>query len=297
MAQAVCALDAKKRWVVTGTPIQNRLSDFSALLKFIRVHLYDEPRSFKGDIANLWKTGEDAEAVNRLKTLSHYLLLRRSKGTIELLARHDLNCAVEFTREERSVYEAMRTRAIAKLDEAIYDDSGSHKAGSYMNVLQQVESLRLFCNLGIQFKIRHAQREVSSPIGKITRDNWPVRAQKVFHAQREMRTMVCLQCDSALETDETLLDGADGSAQVAHFTSCLEFACASCTSKLNRHNRPFQCRHQPPCPTAVVSLNSAALDDSSGLSDFNIDYTSDGLSSKVQTLISDLKSRPADEKW
>ncbi|KAK8090377.1 hypothetical protein PG997_005338, partial [Apiospora hydei] len=295
MARAVCALDANARWAVTGTPIQNRLSDFAALLQFIRVHPYNDLRRFDADIANLWKSGEETEAVDRLKRLSKYLLLRRPKDTIELPARHDLNCAVEFTRDEKTIYEKMRMQTITKLDEALHDDSGSYKPGSYMNVLQQIEALRLFCNLGLQFQARHTQRGTSSPMGEVTPDNWSLRAQKAFRAQRDMQTMVCLQCDSVLEIAETLLE-EDTSPQMAHFSSCLRFACASCTSKLNGHNRPFQCGHQPSCASALVSLSSAEFDDSLTLDGFDIDHASETLSSKVQTLVSDLRSRPADEK-
>ncbi|KAK8081356.1 SNF2 family N-terminal domain-containing protein [Apiospora saccharicola] len=295
MAKGVCALEAKARWAVTGTPIQNRLSDFAALLQFIRVHPFDDTRRFDVDIANLWKTGEETQAIERLKLLSQFLLLRRPKDTIDLPARHDLNCPVEFTRDERTVYEKMRMQTITKMDEALNDDSGSYKPGSYMNVLQQIESLRLFCNLGLQFQSRHTQRGTSSPMSEtITPDNWSLRAQKTFQAQREIQTMVCRQCDSALEIAETLLD--EDTPQMAHFASCLRFACANCTNKLNRHNRSFQCGHQPSCPSHLVSLSGAALDDAPSLGDFSIDEASAGLSSKVQTLISDLKMRPTDEK-
>ncbi|KAK8048196.1 hypothetical protein PG994_009926 [Apiospora phragmitis] len=95
MAKSVCILDAKARWAVTGTPIQNRLSDFAALLQFIRVYPYDDTRRFDVDIANLWKAGEETEAVDRLQRLSNYLLLRRPKYTIDLPARCDLNCLAE----------------------------------------------------------------------------------------------------------------------------------------------------------------------------------------------------------
>lgn len=297
MAIAVASLDARARWAVTGTPIQNRLSDFAALLHFIRAHPYDDSRRFDADIANLWKTGEEAEAVERLRKLSSCLLLRRSKDTLDLPARHDLQCPIEFTRDERTVYERMRMQTIKRLDDALQDDSGARKAGSYMNVLQQIESLRLYCNLGLHLQARNSQHERNSLVEPIL-DDWSVTAQRVFHTRREMSTMKCLQCDSPLEILETLLDG-DTSPQMAHFSSCLEFACANCTSNLNRHNRPFQCGHQPSCPTALVSLSSAALDDSAGLNGFDIDQASEGLSSKVQTLISDLMSpsRPADEKW
>lgn len=295
MAKAVCALDARARWAVTGTPVQNRLSDFSALLQFIRAHPYDDPRLFDSDIANLWKYGEESQAVQRLKRLSHHLLLRRPNDTIELPARHDLLCPVTFTRDEKTVYEKMRTQTLTVLGDALYSDSNSYKPRSHMNALQHIESLRLFCTLGLQFRAQHTHEEksIERPL-----ESWAAVAQKAFHAQWAMSPMVCLQCDSTFEIAESLSNGDEASSQVVHFSSCLKFACVSCTSKLNRHNRAFQCGHQPSCQTALVSLNNAALDDVPSLDNFGLDYCpNDGLSSKVQALISDIKSRPSDEKW
>ncbi|CAN9402286.1 unnamed protein product [Alternaria alternata] len=70
MARAICDLESTSRWAVTGTPIQNNLSDLSALLKFVRAFPYDDPKRFTMDISLLWKSGEDEEAVKRLKHLS-----------------------------------------------------------------------------------------------------------------------------------------------------------------------------------------------------------------------------------
>lgn len=296
MAKAVCALDARARWAVTGTPVQNRLSDFSALLQFIRAHPYDDPRLFDSDIANLWKCGEESQAVQRLKRLSHHLLLRRPNDTIELPARHDLLCPVAFTRDEKTVYENLRTQTLTVLGDALYSDSDSYKLRSHMNALQQIESLRLFCTLGLQFRAHHTQREARGV--EPSPESWATVAQKAFHTQWAMSPMVCLQCDSTFEIAESLSNGDEASSQVVHFSRCMKFACVSCTSKLNRHNRAFQCGHQPSCQTALVSLNNGALDDVPSIDNFGLDYCPhDGLSSKVQALISDIKSRPSDEKW
>ncbi|OAA58523.1 short chain dehydrogenase reductase [Niveomyces insectorum RCEF 264] len=69
-AKAVCALDASSRWAVTGTPLQNRLSDLAALLSFVRAHPYDGPKRYEANIARPWKAGEDEKAAKRLKALS-----------------------------------------------------------------------------------------------------------------------------------------------------------------------------------------------------------------------------------
>ncbi|KAF7522527.1 hypothetical protein G7054_g12116 [Neopestalotiopsis clavispora] len=263
-----------------GTPIQNRLSDFATLLQFIRAHPYDDPRYFETDVANLWKFGEETEAVKRLKQLSHHFVLRRPNNTIDLPARHDLLCPVDFTRDERTVYKKIRMQTLKTLGDALYGGSQSSKAGSHMNALQQIESLRLFCSLGLQFHSHRKQPAAKSR--DIVPESWPETAQKAFHAQRAMYPMICLQCDTTFEIFESLTDGNDGLPPSVYFSSCLQFAC---------------CGHQPSCRTALVSLSNAALDDAPSLDDFSLDHTpDDGLSSKVLTLISHIKLRPDDEK-
>ncbi|KEY72977.1 hypothetical protein S7711_04650 [Stachybotrys chartarum IBT 7711] len=269
----VCALDSRARWAVTGTPIQNRLSDFSALLQFIRVHPYDDPRYFDADIVSLWKSGQEVEAIERLKRLSRHIMLRRPKDTIDLPARHDLLCPVDFSQDEKTLYEKIRTLTIRKLDESLYDQSGSYKANSYMNALQQIESLRLFCDLGVQFQAHHEQCETESL--DVSLDNWSVTAQRAFSIQQEVHPIVCLQCDSIFDVSRSSLEADDALPQLAHFSDCLRFACAN----------------------SLISLSSNTMNDASSLLDFGLDYASDTLSSKVQTVIRDIKTRPTDEKW
>ncbi|SPQ24421.1 6db613db-62c9-4e99-888c-c9372a6443fe [Thermothielavioides terrestris] len=154
MARAACELDSVSRWAVTGTPIQNRISDLAAQLKFIRAYPYNDPKQFEADISRLWKSGEDEETAKRLKCLSACLLLRRAKATISLPARRDMTCPVDFSREERAAYDEAREQTITRIDEALHTDSEASRAGVYVNVLQQIESLRLICNLGLHYRTR-----------------------------------------------------------------------------------------------------------------------------------------------
>jgi len=42
VSQAVCRLRAARRWIVTGTPVQNKELDIYALLRFLRVSPFDQ---------------------------------------------------------------------------------------------------------------------------------------------------------------------------------------------------------------------------------------------------------------
>ncbi|KAE8445744.1 hypothetical protein EG329_012923 [Mollisiaceae sp. DMI_Dod_QoI] len=131
MARAICDLDSMARWAVTGTPIQNRLGDLVSLLKFIRVHPYDDPERFDADISQVWKSGNDQDAIQRLQRLSACLMLRRAKGTINLPPRRDCLLPVQLTHEERAVYNELREQTISKIDEALHKDSGTSRDRGY----------------------------------------------------------------------------------------------------------------------------------------------------------------------
>ena len=293
MAHAICALDSVSRWAVTGTPIQNRLSDLAALLKFIRIYPYTDPKRFDADISGFWKSGEDEEAVKRLKRLSACLLLRRAKGTINLPPRRDMQCPVDFTREEKAAYDNIRQQAIIRIDEALHRNSEESRTGVYVNVLQQIESLRLFCNLGLYYHTRHDKFLQSYP----ETDNWASVAQQTFNVQREMGLIICLQCSSSLEMTETLLDDSTATQQCPLFSRCLKFVCGDCAHKLGRAGSTAACGHSPSCPIAPVSTSSSTIEEVSELISPQTKTLSVGLPSKVEALVSDLKTLPPNTKW
>ncbi|RSL86274.1 hypothetical protein CEP51_002896 [Fusarium floridanum] len=273
MSQAVCALESKSRWAVTGTPIQNRLGDLATLFKFIRAYPYTDRRCFDVDISRLWKSGEYDEAIKRLKRLSACMLLRRPKATINLPARQDLQCPVNFSTEERALYDNLRQKAIMSIDQALKKDLEHSRNGMYVNVLQQIESLRLVCNLGLHYHMRHDKAPQTSPEGEI----WASTAQGTFNVQREMDPPVCIQCYSTLEITETLLEDPSVPQQSAQFFSCLRFICTDCTQKI------AQSRH------AANALESSP-------EEMQAKTRAMGLSSKVEALITNIKNLPGSEK-
>ncbi|GAW27260.1 putative SWI SNF-related matrix-associated actin-dependent regulator of chromatin subfamily A member 3-like 3 [Rosellinia necatrix] len=292
MARAVRDLEAASRWAVTGTPIQNRLGDLASLLRFIRAYPYNDPKQFDADVSRRWKSGEDEEAVNRLKRLSACLLLRRPKGAIDLPPRRDLVFEVDFTPEERESYEKIRHQTITNIDEAFGNDVTPSMSYIYVNVLQQIESLRLFSNLGLHYLSRHTKpsRQCLEP------DQWGKNAQRTFNSQREMASIFCMQCSSALGLTETLLDDTAHPTESAQFTSCLQFICGECASKKYLSGKVVGCEHRPPCPVAPVSTSGVALEEVGHLITSNIEPVSFCLPSKIKAFIEDIKGVPRDVK-
>ncbi|KAM0247854.1 hypothetical protein ACHAP5_003866 [Fusarium lateritium] len=285
MSQAVCALESKSRWAVTGTPIQNRLGDLATLFKFIRAHPYTDQRCFDTDISRLWKSGEYQEAIKRLKRLSKCLLLRRDKGTVSLPPRRDLQCPVDFRPDERALYNKLRGQAIVSIDEVLKRDSETSKSGAYVNVLQQIESLRLVCNLGLHYNSRHTKASQTLQF-----NDWLVLAQSTFNMQCDMGPVVCLQCSSTLDITEPLLDDPTTTVQDPLFFSCLRFICTDCAQKWKK---PVLCGHKPCCAIAHVSVSGHEVESSlPGVQP----QTDKGLPSKVEALITDIKALPPSEK-
>lgn len=290
MTRAICALESVARWAVTGTPVQNRLGDLVTLLKFIRAHPYTDPKRFNYDITRLWKSDNAEEAEKRLKRLAVCLLLRRPKATISLPPREDHRCVIDFSPAERAVYETLRRNTIVEIDEALGEDSSS-MTHAYANILQRIESLRLFCDLGLYYSSRHNQgAKISSDI-----DEWTDIAQNTFNSQRAMRPISCSQCESDLSLMP--LDEPSLPHQRAQFTRCLKFTCTDCTQKHIQGGRASICGHRPPCPSAYVSTNIGALEEAPDAMATNPRGSYTTLPSKVEALISDIKSVPSDIKW
>ncbi|XP_015112039.1 transcription termination factor 2 [Diachasma alloeum] len=107
VCEAVCALEAKNRWVLTGTPIHNKEMDLFSVLKFLQCSPFNDIRVWKRWVDNKNQAGHD-----RLATVMKTLMLRRTKeelmnsGAVENLPDKMFEIIwVELDPEERVVYD------------------------------------------------------------------------------------------------------------------------------------------------------------------------------------------------
>ena len=115
-AKAAVELNTLRRWIITGTPIQNNLLEFWSLINFLKFGLYagkGNMRYFKYEIDRLCKEGNPI-GFERLQVLIDAVCLRRTKTDkrpdgspiVTLPNKTIITREVELSEDERTVYDA-----------------------------------------------------------------------------------------------------------------------------------------------------------------------------------------------
>ncbi|WP_369199543.1 DEAD/DEAH box helicase [Streptomyces sp. PU-14G] len=147
-ARALRTLPAAARVALTGTPVENNLSELWALLDWTTPGLLGPLKTFRARHARAVESGEDPEATARLARLVGPFLLRRRKsdpGIVpELPPKTETDHTVELTREQASLYEAVVRETMARIEAA----EGMERRGLVMKLLT---SLKQICNHPAQY--------------------------------------------------------------------------------------------------------------------------------------------------
>ena len=118
-SEAVCNLDAKYRWAMSGTPVQNRLEEFYPYFRFLRC---DHTGTFELFKKNFCKRGS-AAATQRLQVFLSKMMVRKTHKD-EMFGAPILKLPeikpvetieVEFNSVERAIYQIVRNRFFQKL--------------------------------------------------------------------------------------------------------------------------------------------------------------------------------------
>ncbi|MEU1344600.1 DEAD/DEAH box helicase, partial [Streptomyces sp. NPDC005827] len=121
-AKALRTIPSPARVALTGTPVENNLSELWALLDWTTPGLLGPLKSFRARHARAVENGEDAEAVTRLARLVRPFLLRRKKsdpGIVpELPPKTETDHPVPLTREQAALYEAVVRESLLAIETA-----------------------------------------------------------------------------------------------------------------------------------------------------------------------------------
>ncbi|KAH7342697.1 putative DNA repair protein rad-5 [Rhexocercosporidium sp. MPI-PUGE-AT-0058] len=149
-AKACYEIDAEHRWVLTGTPIVNRLEDLFSLVRFLRVEPWSNFSFWKTFITVPFESKDFMRALDVVQTVLEPLVLRRTKDmktpTGEALVPLPLKTVeivdIELSAPEREVYEHIFTRA--KRTFAANVEAGT-VLKAYTSIFAQILRLRQTC--------------------------------------------------------------------------------------------------------------------------------------------------------
>ena len=142
-ARAVRAIPAAQRIALTGTPIENRLSELWSILDAVNPGLLGSAHAFRTVFAGPIERNQDPVATARLRALTEPVLLRRTKADKRLLP--DLPDKIEqvafarLTREQAALYKSVVDQLLVDADEK----TGMQRRGL---VLAALTRLKQICN-------------------------------------------------------------------------------------------------------------------------------------------------------
>ncbi|MFI5807019.1 SNF2-related protein [Streptomyces sp. NPDC051561] len=164
-AKALRTIPAPARIALTGTPVENNLSELWALLDWTTPGLLGPLTTFRARHARAVEGGEDPDAVERLSRLVRPFLLRRKKSdpgiAPELPPKTETDHPVPLTREQAALYQA----AVHETMAAIEASEGIARRGLIMKLLT---SLKQICNHPAQYLREEGAVRLTARSGKLS---------------------------------------------------------------------------------------------------------------------------------
>jgi len=143
-AQAVRAIAAPSRIALTGTPVENRLTDLWSIMAFTSPGLLGPAEKFRQRFAIPIERNHDGDATARLRQLTGPFILRRVKTDASVIAdlpdKLEMKVWCNLTPEQASLYQATVDDMMARIEAA---EPGIERRGL---VLATMAKLKQVCN-------------------------------------------------------------------------------------------------------------------------------------------------------
>lgn len=138
-AQVVSQLQAGFRLALSGTPVENRLSELWSLMNILNPGLLGSASQFQERFAGPIERQQDPAVRQRLRRIIAPFLLRRTKAQVlqDLPPRTEIVHLVQPSEAERALQEAMRRQAREEVEKAAQD-----KKGPQIRMLAELMKLR-----------------------------------------------------------------------------------------------------------------------------------------------------------
>jgi len=166
--QAIRKIGAEFRIALTGTPVENRLSELWSIMHFLNPGYLGARKAFRENFALPIERYHDEEAIKQLKQLTTPFILRRVKTDPRVIS--DLPEKVEtkvycsLTEEQATLYEAVVQDVMKKIEE----EEGIKRRGLVLSMMMQLKQI---CNHPVQY-LHQSRASTSLSVGaEVSLDN------------------------------------------------------------------------------------------------------------------------------
>lgn len=303
-ARACCGLRAKRRWCLSGTPMQNTIDDLYSYFRFLKYEPYSAYGSFQSMIKNPISKGS-SQGYKKLQTVLKIILLRRTKETlldgqpiIKIPPKTIALKKINFTQEERIFYLALEEGSRQKFKK--FAAAGTIKQ-NYANILVLLLRLRQACDHPFLLKDDNPAN-LTNPGSIEMAKQLPKEIVINLLEKLEARHPICSIC---AKQREEAFSKEKGPPENAVITTCChifcyecvleslseEEVCPVCKQKLSAElvfSRPVLRLCLSDELESYATTSSAAADDSSAADEFSSICEKSYISSKVQAAVDTL---------
>ncbi|KAL3232652.1 DNA repair protein RAD5 [Nakaseomyces bracarensis] len=149
-SKAVFGLSAKYKWVLTGTPIINKLDDLYSLVKFLKLEPWSQIGYWKMFITTPFENRNFKQAFDVVNAIIEPVVLRRTKQMkdvngkplVELPPKEVIIEKLQFNKKQKFVYEELLKRAEKSFKSGLLSGDLLKK---YSTILVHILRLRQVC--------------------------------------------------------------------------------------------------------------------------------------------------------
>ncbi|KAI4234695.1 MAG: hypothetical protein LQ349_003644 [Xanthoria aureola] len=232
-ALGACALRSQTRFAMSGTPMQNNITELYSLIRFLHIKPYSDFNKFSIDFSRPMKSsyGEEKDrAMQKLRALLKAILLRRDKKStidgkpiLDLPERSTASQHAVFSEAEQEFYNALETKSQLQFNKYL-------KAGTvgrnYSNVLVLLLRLRQACchpHLIKDFGVPSSAAEATSEdLEKMARELAPDVIARIIE-QGDRSDHNGLECPVCMDATEN----------ATIFVPCGHNTCSECFARIS----------------------------------------------------------------
>jgi SNF2 family DNA or RNA helicase len=153
-SKALKSIPANTFIAMSGTPVENRLSELWSIMDFCNRGFLGGLPEFKETFASPIQNQQDIDVANKLKTITSPFLMRRLKSDKSIISdlpdKIEMDCFASLAKQQASLYEKTLHEAMLAIEEIETTDQKKLFVRQGL-VLQMILALKQICNHPTQF--------------------------------------------------------------------------------------------------------------------------------------------------